>query len=692
MKLSLKYKLTILFLITSVIPIFLLGGLAYIETYGALRQSEEKRMQETVKGIANAMDTAVEDAEEMLINLATSPSFRFMLDNFNSTGKITDPNNYREVINALRRVYVDSGGIYENMLVVARDGRVVADSWQGKYHGMNISKQDYFQKAMRERRLAIGGAALSNFSKTNIKLPVISMAYPVVKQTGQVAGVVVITYDLSYFTRHLYQSSFGKRGFGYLVNTDGLVLYHPQQEKTLKSNEFPVLKEIIADTKADVNKMHGIKGFRTDREKFMVFYKTVPKSRWIVSAFVSEDEYFAAADRIRAMSLYGIALSGLFSVMIGVILVRKFTNALGQIMHLLKKVEEGDFTSKAKINTGDEFEELAESFNTMIDQKNLIIKKMQDGAKLVDTMAVNLNVSVEQIKADMELVSGVTQEVSAGAEANNASIQELGMVMNQIVEEVRRIKSASEKAVENSRMTTELAVTGEESVENAAGSLEDIKNSIFNTANSLKELYDAVDQIMNFVKIIKTIAQETNLLALNAAIEAAQAGEHGRSFGVVADRIKVLAEESNSAAKEINIIIENIQKREENLLKDMDQVNISVQSGVGLAARTVDSLQKIITEIHHNDRIVESIMDSVREQNHSLEEISQAVENISQITAETNKGADYIAQSTHHQTNVVFQISDASRQLMNMAQDLAGMVAQFKLADNENYEPYQEGN
>ncbi|TLM99314.1 hypothetical protein FDZ73_22035, partial [bacterium] len=353
-------------------------------------------------------------------------------------------------------------------------------------------------------------------------------------------------------------------------------------------------------------------------------------------------------------------------------------------------VEEGDFTVKAKISTGDEFEELAASYNTMIDQKNLIIKKMQDTAKLVDTMAVNLNESVEQIKADMEQVTGVTQEVSAGAEANDASVRELGVVMNQIVEEVNSIKLASEQAVENSRRTTELAVSGEESVENAVRSLEEIEKSTVDSANSLKELYEAIDQIMNFVKLIKTIAQETNLLALNAAIEAAQAGENGRSFSVVAERIKYLAEESNAAAKEINIIIENIQKREENLLKDMRMVSDTVQRGMVLADRTVENLKNIITEINKNDIIVERIMDSVREQSHSVEEIALTVENIGQVTAETTRGTGYIAESTHHETAVLSHIYDTSRQLMDMAQELAGMVAQFKLAENGAVEEFQE--
>ncbi len=690
MKISIKYKLSILFLITSVIPIILLGGFAYIETYNAIRQSEESRLQEIVKGMANAMETSVEDTEGMLKNLATTPSFRKILNDYNNTGKINNLDNLREVTGALRDNYVKAGGIYENMFVVAKNGRVVADSWHGKYQGLDLRKQDYFTKAIQERRFAIGGAMLSNYSKTNIKLPVISMSYPVMEQTGLVTGVVVITYDLSYFTRHLYQRSFGQRGFGYMVNNNGIVLYHPKQVKMLTTTEYPVMREILADIKTDASKIQGIREIQLGQESYMVFYKTVPKSRWVVTVFVAKEEYFAAANRIRFMSLMTMAASGIFSLLIGVLLVRRFTAALTQIMHLLKKVEDNDFTVKADIKTGDEFEELAGIYNTMIEQKNMMIRKMRDTAKLVDTMAANLNNSVAQIKDDMVQISGVTQEVSAGAEANNASIHELGVVMNQIVEEVRRINTASTEAVENSRLTTELAVTGEESVENAAGSLQEIEKSTLETANSLKELYVAIEQIMNFVKMIKTVAQETNLLALNAAIEAAQAGEFGRSFGVVADRIKILAEESSSAAKEINTIIENIRKREEILLNDMDQVTVSVKSGMVLADQTVVSLQKIITEINKNYGIIENIMASVEGQSHSVEEIAQAVESISLITAETNKGAEYIAQSTHHQTNALAEINDTSHLLMNVAQELAGMVSKFRLVEEESCEEQEK--
>jgi methyl-accepting chemotaxis protein len=567
------------------------------------------------------------------------------------------------------------------MLVVGRDGKILVDSWNGKYIGQSVQHEKYLKETLYEKHFTIGEISASNLSRTKVKLPVISMAYPVLQGDGNVLGAVIITYDLkNFFTRHIYNSSFGKTGFGYMFDNSGKVLYHPDIDKIMKSTDIQAASEVTDRVKNNMVKNYKGQGESVIEDRdYLYYYQIVPKSRWIITAFIPKDELFGVANWLRSTTLAIILITGIVSVVVATFLVRNINGSLKEMIGLIKKVELGDFTIRCTIDSGDEFEELGEAFNQMIDEKNAYIGNLVNSAEKAESISRNLNELVEKIKTDMEKIMGVTQEVSAGAENNNESIYELKTAMEQMVLELKNIRRASGKAVEVSGNAVKSAIEGEGAVGEAVKSMKDIEQSTSESAKSLKELYNAIDNIMSFVEIIKTIAAETNLIALNAAIQASHAGEHGLSFGVVAERIRVLAEESDSAAKKINSIIKNVKTSEDHLYRDMTLVDEYVKTGLQKANGTVASLQKIISGVNENESIIGEILSSVEEQLVSIEEAARNTERISQITEETSKGTGFIAESINHQAGILKQITETSRTLKSSAQELFGIVSNFKL-------------
>ncbi|MEP0946181.1 MULTISPECIES: GAF domain-containing protein [Cyanophyceae] len=326
-----------------------------------------------------------------------------------------------------------------------------------------------------------------------------------------------------------------------------------------------------------------------------------------------------------------------------------------QLLELLSEVEgasRGDLTVRADVTAG-EIGTVADFFNSIVESLRQIVTKVKSSTEQVNASLGENEGAIQTLATEaLRQADDVTQTL-ASVEAMTASIQQVA-------------RSAQQAAVvANSASTT--AETSGQAMDLTVQNILTLREIIGETSKKVKRLGESSQQISKAVSLINQIAMQTNLLAINAGIEAARAGEEGQGFAVVAEEVGELAARSAEATKEIERIVETIQRETAEVVDAMDQSTTEVVAGTRLVENAKQSLGRILDVSQQIDTLVRSISDATVSQ----VEISESVTELMQAIA---------AESTRTSQSSL-EISTSLRETVDVARSLQATVGTFKTGE-----------
>ena len=381
-----------------------------------------------------------------------------------------------------------------------------------------------------------------------------------------------------------------------------------------------------------------------------------------------------------------LVFAGMFAIILVliVLLANFIANAAVKpiltISNAADEISKGNLSmQKIPVESEDELGKVASSFGTMIDKLNDFFHKARHSAKTVSEAAEALNDNSRQsAEAANQIAGAVTEFASESVSQQNAIGAANDAVIN-MRELLNVIEENSDGVANASNVAMKTAETGAVTVGNAVESMNSLRVSVQESAQTIKLLGEYSGKIGNIVEAISAIADQTNLLALNAAIEAARAGEHGRGFAVVSEEVRKLAEQSATAAGEIRTLISDVLNQTEKAVESMNVGTELTEASVKAVGEAGSAFRDIVKQIDALTSKITLTADAIKKAESGNSQIIDSVKVINDAAIKFSRQTETISATTQELSASTEEIASSSRQLADMAEDLDKAIQTFKL-------------
>jgi len=304
-----------------------------------------------------------------------------------------------------------------------------------------------------------------------------------------------------------------------------------------------------------------------------------------------------------------------------------------------------------------------------VEQLHASVRAISDETKDISIFSAEAATASAEVSGELASIARQSEALEVQADQTTSSINEIVASFQQVFASIDALAEVSERAVasgmemimarkEIERLVKEQAVTAHRVKDQAAEmglravhqtrlGIEKIKTESEITAETAQRLDKNSQQISNIVDFIAEVASKTSLLALNASILAAQAGEHGRSFTVVAAEVKELAQRTSASSSQISALVAEVRCDIDATVLSAQRTRKSVGEGLTLSATAEQALTEIVADAEMSQSMSKRVDIALDEQGKGLEQVIEGIQQTSAMLEEIKRATDEQRKASH---------------------------------------------
>lgn len=504
--------------------------------------------------------------------------------------------------------------------------------------------------------------------------------------TNKKAAYIVVDISSSALYDRLRAIDFGEGSIcGFVTDSGKELLYENLKEgesSRLTQGESVFAGEDFYADSLESEEMCGTRKVRYKGGSYLYIYaKSAEGGKINFCALVPYSVITGQAQKIKGLTVAVVIAACIVAGLVGLAITLGIQKNMKAISSGFNQVAGGDLSTEVKAYGRDEFRDLAQVANNMIQNNRNLVMGLYKTIQVLEQSTGRVDDASGEINTCSQDITRAINEINVGMDRQAEHAQECAVKTNTLSERIKEVRGRVEHTQLLADKTEQMIGQGAEIVGVLGDKAQETREVTQKVGGSITRLQSESQTINEFVETISNISKQTNLLSLNASIEAARAGSAGMGFAVVATEIRKLAEDSNRAAGEIRNQVETITKYTEQTVKDADYAQEIVriqENAVRQVIEVFGNMSVQITELLSElKQIAVGTEAADRERNDTLD----AVENISAIIEETASSALMVHDMAENLLQSAEKLDCISHALNDNMDGLKTEISAFKVGE-----------